>query len=274
MLVKRRDFIVGIAAAGAAPSAVAGARPAAQTLDLTSEAGRLIAIVKMRGTLSDQVSRGFVVGRYHGIVDDQAKPLFGVLAGTISQYRRVSDTEFGVRALEVAYFTDLETGELLDDWLNPYTGETVSVPQTRMGPSTSTLSADGLVIDVAAGEARQMQLNHRFRPPTIVGDDVWIAEEISAVAGGGSFAYNEMTHYQARRQDLEDPDQTSVRSHVQFTSAVTWRPWMKMQGHPGHLHGAAAGRHIKSADEWPDYYQELCRRHHPDYLDEPERLLA
>lgn len=274
MFVKRRDFIVGIAAASAAPVATAGARPTPQTLDLTTESGRLTAIVKMRGTLSDSVSRGFVVGRYHGIVDDQARPLFGVLAGTISRYQQVSDSEFRVRALEVAYFTDLETGELLDDWRNPYTGETVSVPQTRMGPSTSRLGANGLIIEQAAGEARQMELTHRFRPPTVVGDDVWIAEEISAVAGGGAFAYNEMTHYQARLQDLEDPDQMSVRSHVQFTSAVTWRPWMKMRGRPGHLHGAAAGRHIKSADEWPDYYQELCRQHHPDYLDEPERLLA
>lgn len=274
MLVKRRDFVIGIAAAGAAPTAVAGARPAPSALDLDTEAGRLMAIVKMRGTLSDQVTRGFVVGRYHGIVDDQAKPLFGVLAGTISRYQQISPTQFRVRALEVAYFTDLDSGELLGDWLNPYTGETVTVPQTRMGPSTTTLSADGLVIDEAAGEARQMQLNHRFRPPTVVGDDVWIAEEISAVAGGGSFAYNEMTHYQATIADLADPEQQSVRSHVQFTSAVTWRPWMKMKGHPGHLHGAAAGRHIKSPNEWPDYYQELCREHHPDYLEEPERLLA
>ncbi|MEE8308487.1 MAG: DUF1838 family protein, partial [Gammaproteobacteria bacterium] len=153
-----------------------------QTLDLKQSSDFLTAIIKMRGSTAPKLSMGFVIGSYYGIVDDQATPLFGVLAGTFSLYEQIDAATYRARALEVAYFTDIDTGELLETWDNPYTGETVSVPQTRMGPSTTLVRANGLEVKRASGEAVNMQLNHRFRPAVTVGDQVWVTEEIKAVA--------------------------------------------------------------------------------------------
>lgn len=245
-------------------------------LDLTQPSDFLTAIIKMRGSTAPKLSMGYVIGSYYGIVDDQATPLFGVLAGTFSLYEQIDAATYRARALEVAYFTDIDTGELLETWDNPYSGETVTVPQTRMGPSTTLVRAKGLEVKRASGEAVNMQLNHRFRPAVTVGDQVWVTEEIKAVAaipGRQPFVYNEMSTYHSNRGDLEDPNQASVRSNVEFHSIISWRPWMKMGGQPGHLTGRASGQHVKAYDELPTLYKTLNQQHHPDVVDDALGLL-
>ena len=258
----------------AAPAATA---PARQRLDLGKPADFLTAIIKMRGSTVPKLSMGFVIGSYYGIVDDQATPLFGVLAGTFSLYEQLDNATYRARALEVAYFTDIDTGQLLETWDNPYTGETVSVPQTRMGPSTTLVRAEGLEILRASGEAVGMELNHRFRPAVTVGDQVWVTEEIKAVAaipGRKPFVYNEMSTYHSNRDDLEDPNQASVRANVEFHSIISWRPWMQMGGRPGHLTGRGSGQHVKAYAELPPLYQTLNAEHHPDVAENALALLT
>lgn len=284
----RRSFVgasigVGVSLlAGCATSATRSAAPALasgkrrQRLDLTKPADLLTAIIKMRGSTAPKLSMGFVIGSYYGIVDDKAMPLFGVLAGTFSEYRQIDAETYKARALEVAYFTDIDTGQLMETWDNPYTGETVTVPQTRMGPSTTLVRATGLEVQRPAGEAIGMDLKHRFRPAVTVEDQVWVTEEIQAVAGipgRKPFVYNEMSTYHSNRGDLEDPNQASVRSNVEFHSIISWRPWMKMGDRPGHLTGRASGRHVKSYDELPALYQSLNQQHHPDVAENALALL-
>ena len=274
----RRLFLSSsIALLGSWPLAVpALARKGGGTLDLSNDRDFLQAITKMRGSTTDELVMGFVIGRYYGIVDDRATPLFGVLAGTFSQYRQIDEDAYRGRALEVAYFTDINSGELIETFEVPYTGETVEVPQTRMGPSTFKITARGLEVEQAAGEARGMELHHRFRPAVAVNDQVWITEEIQASVappGRKAFVYNEMSSYQANRRDLEDPDQSSVRCSVQFHSIISWRPWLKMGDHPGHLTGRGGGRHVKAFSELPVRYQQLTKIHHPDVAADPLALL-
>ena len=274
-----RRLVLGGALVGLSAVALPlGARLARnrQPLDLNNEIDFLTAIAKMRGSTSDELVMGFVIGRYYGIVDDRATPLFGVLAATFSQYRRIAPDAFRARSLEVAYFTDIDTGELIETFDNPYTGQTVDVPQTRMGPSTFLMRAEGLEIEQASGEAVGMELQHRFRPAVNVGDQVWITEEIQASVappGRRAFVYNEMSSYQGNRSDLEDPSQASIRCNVQFHSVISWRPWLKMGDHPGHLTGRGGGRHVKSFQELPERYQRLTRIHHPDVASDPLELL-
>ena len=129
--------------------------------------------------------------------------------------------------MEVAYFTDLESNQLLEIWKNPWTEKEINVPQTRMGPSTVVMRAEGLTIPNPVGEAAGMFINHRFRPAIVEGDDVWITEEIKidgpAMGPGPEFAYNEMSTYHASLSELSH-DNTHVSSAVSFNGAVSWRP--------------------------------------------------
>ena len=243
-------------------------------LDFESRPDFLTAITKMRGSTDERLVMGWVTGTRYAVIDHQAIPMMGLLAATFSQYRRIRDDAFELRALEIAYLTDLATGKLLESWRNPFSGAQVDVPKIRMGPTRIVMTADGLTVDRPSGEARGMELRHRFMPAVIHKDHVWITEEIGVKGsrpGGESkpFVYNEMTTYQARRSDLEDSSLATVPTNVQFHGLVTYRPWIGFGDLPGHTTARGAGTRVERVEDLPPYYLELTDRYHPGVLDDP-----
>ncbi len=244
--------------------------------DLGNQSDLLTALAKMRGATDERLCIGYVVGARYAVPEHRLIPMMGILAGTFSQYRRISADAFESRALEIAYFTDLETGKLLENWKNPVTGTTVDVPLTRMGPSRVILTAAGLTVPKLSGEAAGLKLNHIFQPPVVVSDDVWITEQIN-IDGPPSprpFVYNELSTYHARRSDVADPGRATVPTQVQYQSLITYRSWMGFGDTPGHTVARGAGMRAASVAELPPYYLELTRRLHPDVLKDPLAILA
>jgi hypothetical protein len=260
-------------------SAAGGPAFAGDGLDLSTSEDFLTAAVKLRGSADSRLCIGWVTGTRYAVIDHEAIPMMGFLAATFSRYRKSGRDAYEAKSIEVAYFTDLADGKLLETWENPVTGKTVDVPQVRMGPASFMITAEGLKIQQAAGEAVGMNLRHRFTPAVIQGNDVWISEEIHA---GGTppgqdakpFAYNEMTTYHGLKSDLDDPAQATVPTTVSFHGLVTWRPWMGFGDIPGHTTAHGAGARAEKIDDLPEYYLELTARHHPDVLDNPLGVLA
>jgi hypothetical protein len=215
---------------------------------------------------------GYVTGMRYAVVDGSATPMFGLLAATFSRHRKSSDTSYEARAFEIAYFTDLSTGKLLESWTNPYTNKTVKVPQTRslMGPVE--IEAEGLSpIDVARIAA--LDFGHRFRSPVRIGDDVSITEEIrirsKADAAGPRFRYNENTTYTAQLKHIADPALATVPTSIAYQSLVGFAPWMGFEGIDGMNMGRGLGRRIAETSEFPPYFLELTEKYHADVLHDP-----
>ena len=271
-MIHRRHLLQsfgGLALAAAAPISLAR-----DGLDFNNSRDRLTALAKMRGSTDGQLTIGWVIGERYAVVDARAIPMVGILAGTFSQYKRLDEDTFEAHALEVAYFTDLKTGKLLETWKNPVTGTVVDVPQTRMGPSRILVRAQGLEIPRPVGEATGMQINHVFEEPIINGGRVYVTEEIRVEAearqpGKQGFRYNEMTTYQSSLADLNNPAITAAPVDVQFHSVVTFRPWMGFGDTPGHTTARGFGGRVTRLDELPPYYVELTRQYHPDVIADP-----
>jgi hypothetical protein len=274
-LLNRRQALQGFGAL-ALGAATQPAWPAAP-LDLGNRQDLLTALAKMRGATDERLTIGYVVGMRYAVPEHVPIPMMGILAATFSQYRRLSAETFEARSIEVAFFTDVETGNLLERWKNPVTGQVVEVPQTRMGPSLITLTADGLRVPKPSGEAAGMELRHRFLPPVVVGDDVWITEDIRADHRPGAappFVYNELSTYHARKSALDDPALAAVPVTVDYQSLITYRPWMGFGTTPGHTIARGAGARVARIEELPAVYLELARRHHPDVIRDARGVLA
>ncbi|MCC5795231.1 MAG: DUF1838 family protein [Chromatiales bacterium] len=278
--MNRRHLLQGVgslAVAGAMPLRAGAGTPRRQ-LDLAQRSDLLQALVKMRGATDDRLVISFVIGTRYAVPEHNAIPMLGILAATFSQYRRVDDDTWAARALEVAYFTDLQTGQLLETWENPVTGRVVEVPQVRMGPSDIIVTADGLRVPTPSGEAAGLELRHSFNPAVVVGDHVWVTEDIrvdsgTAGPGGRPFVYNEMSTYQASLDALSDPALATVPTQVQYHSLITYRPWMGFGDSPGHTIAHGAGARVERFEQLPKYYIELTRRHHPDVYRDPLSVL-
>jgi hypothetical protein len=273
-MINRRNTLIALG--GIAVGAAAGPAWPGAGLDPGNRRDLLTAIARMRGSTDGRLTIGYVIGTRYAVPEHRAIPMMGFLAATFSQYRRVSDDAFEARAIEIGYFTDVESGKLLESWKNPVTGTVVEVPQTRMGPSLINVTADGLTVPRLAGEAAGLELRHRFLPPVVVGDDFWLTEDIrvEGATGGRPFVYNELSTYHARKSELDDPARATVPTHVDYQSLITYRPWMGFGDTPGHTIARGAGARVTRAEELPAYYLELTRRHHPDVLADPLGVLA
>lgn len=274
-MTDRRAFLTG-AVALAASGAIHPAFARGSGLDLTNRRDLLTALAKMRGATDGRLVISFVIGDRYAVPAHRIVPMMGILAATFSRWRRLDADTFEARSLEVAFFTDIATGKLLEKWTNPVTGTVVEVPVTRMGPSRVVITADGLTVDSPAGEAAGLVLKHVFQPPVTVGDQVWITEQINVdgPTGPRPFVYNELSTFTARKSDLDDAGQAAVATDVQYQSLITYRPWMGFGDTPGHTLARGAGKRVTRIDELPPYYIELARRFHPDVIADPLAALA
>lgn len=264
----------GLLAAGAPALAATGHR----TLDFTNRKDQLTALIKMRASMDNRIVMGGVKGLYYGVVNNKVTPLYGVMGGTLARYEQLDEWTWAGVSFEVAYFTDWETGELLDTFDNPYTGETVEVPQTRMGPSKLLLSLEGRRSPSESPRLAGLDISHRFITPRNERGTVVLVEEIRVGPPEGfkgpAFNYNEVTTYRAQMSELADPEVMIANDSTHFNGIVSWRPWLKMGDHPGHLFGTATGGRFKSVDDYPEYYIELTNKHHPDVFADPAAILA
>ncbi len=275
----RRTALASLAAAGipAARSAPAASGAGAPTaLDWADAGQQLNALIRMRGALDDRLVISFLEGVYYGVMQSRILPLYGLSAGLFRQYRRRADGGYDFANFELVYVTDLDTGELLTEFRNPYSGRTGKPPQTRLGPSLLTISPAREVLRPSAPPGAAGF--HRFRPARVVGDDVWIIEESAVQAPPPmNFSFNEVLTYRASARDLADPSRLHVPTEVHFNPVIGWRPWQGMEGFegpPSHVTGSCSGRVVTALADLPVRYQEWTARLHPDVFSDPLKLLA
>ena len=256
---------------------------------------RLATVVRMRGALDPGLVITFLEGVYYGVMAAQIRPLYGISAALFRQYRPRSDGGFDCANYELVFITDLDTGGLLPEFRNPYSGRVVKPPQARFGPSRlailPSLEVQRVARPVAAPTPTPQEVSaarsggtqgaahfHRFRPPRVVGDDVWIVEESSIqLPPPVNIPLNELLTYHARLSDLADPSLTHVPTEVQFSPVIGWRPWQGMEGFDGpasHVMGVCAGRVVRSFEELPAAYRRWTAEYHPDVQADVLGLLA
>ncbi|MGH2812724.1 MAG: DUF1838 family protein, partial [Actinomycetota bacterium] len=98
-----------------------------RTLDLESPEGNLRAFVKARASLEPEDAVTWFAGNVHSwMPGGQFRHLFGFEGYNVA---RAVEAEGGFDLLtrEAVFYLDPETGEVLDEWKNPFTDDTVRV---------------------------------------------------------------------------------------------------------------------------------------------------
>ncbi|MGI9291652.1 MAG: DUF1838 family protein [Gammaproteobacteria bacterium] len=273
MKISRRQFIqVGASALGAT---VAGCQPVPSTslnLDLDNPEDRLTALAKLRGSIDGAPVMWWMKGTRFGVVDEVVEPLFNMLIGSFLTMKPVEDG-FMLNMLEMSYFTNLETGEVMDEFLNPYTGKTVQIPEQRLGPYPVKMTTTGVILpDVPA--FGDIDLTTRVGPAIVHMDDVWIRDDSSVKVDSdhpmmGKHTYNELVTYRGKLSDINNPELASAPAEIMFQSVTSWREWFEADDVGGHTTARATGTKIKSIDEFPPEYLEAARKRHPEIIADP-----
>lgn len=262
---------------GLAALALGGCAPASANLDLNDPWDRLTALAKLRGNTDGSTVMWWMKGVRYGVVNDTLRPLFNMLIGSFQRMRPLPGKGFEVNMLEMSYFTDLETGEVLDTFTNPYNGKVVEVPEQRLGPFPVLMRPTGVVLpDIPM--FGDVDLTTKVGPAIINGDDVWIRDDASVHVDSdhpmmGKHTYNELVTYQGKLSEINDPRVTSAAASISFASVTSWREWFDAKDVGGNTTARANGRKISRMEDFPPEYLAAARERHAEIIADPDAVL-
>lgn len=250
----------------------------------------LDAFMKMLARTDGRIAVGWMDGTTHAFIDGATFPLYRLFAATWYQYRRVSPDRFDGATIEVAFYHDIETGAPLESLRMPVTGTVVEVPRYRTGP-TATKAVLHLDEERPFGMAPRGRAGGNFFRSGIARSraDITRPERDGAMflvheshdtrvipddPGAPGFFYREWTIRKAPWDVVMDPQTTGATTEVIYASLAAYRPWMKMEGVPGHTIQSGLGAKIQRVQDLPGRILDLCRKYHPDLVDEPEKAFT
>jgi len=270
-------------AANLLPGLLAGALLAsgahAQMLDPQDPADALAISKRLQcGVSADEPAvfhwSGNIYGRSPGVRD---KLLFKGEGMNIRRCVEVEDPERGTGwrliSREVMLMLDPETGEVLDRWENPYTGETVEVMHIHNDP------VNGGANFARSADGKPFQLSTLRE----AGEFVFIPYEVplfypNPLAGGYQNAVGNMYHameifdFSALKSDLYDASKPTAYPMISWVRVSPWAPWMNMGGRPGQMVFNAMGRKLPGGfEELPAVLKDEIRENYPIYETAPPK---
>ncbi len=188
---------------------------------------------------------------------------------------------------EVIFYTNTRTNEIIDTWTNPWTGEVVDVVQVMNDPFNYTIS-DSLILapedfksaDPEKSKPRKLPLIfpwHEFGNNMIsLSTDMHLLypnsldpKKFVRESSGSMVQVTEMMRYNVKREDLENPELTSIDYSGTWARITPWLPWMLMGQDAGHIvyNGAMTGG--PSTDIISPQALAYAKEHCPDFLEAP-----
>ncbi len=307
LVQNRRSAMTSLVGAGAAFTGMAGSSAQAMErmqngkggLDLNDPYDNLYAFGKIWSGYGEPV-----IGAFHGLMYGRVgtarmTPLFGYTGTGVLLCDIAENGDLLIKSRETGYFTDLETGDILETWYNPYTEETVEVYHFyndvlvgRIGPEipiffmgansdSPTLMNEGTVFPDENGKypfllpfeqyGDELMLSwdytHEYTNP--VSPEGWPKSST-----GARISPSEHFTMQVKRAELEDRDLPTCRMTAGFSRVSQWWPFMKM-GETKFAEGVMFGRMfshkgLKDYGEIPPKVLAYIEKHAPEYLDMPD----
>jgi len=264
----------GLALATALSAAVPAI--AANKLDLATPEGALMAFRKVQCSSKDSTPTVYhwVGETFSRVPGEPDKLLFTFEGMNVRQCVTVTDpvrgTGFRQVSREILFYKDPATGQIVDEWRNPWTGETVKVLHIANDPVNfrAPIFPKG-----ADGKPYQGQ----FRS---AGDQWWATTTVplfytNPLAGdyqdyvGGTYHATEMFNFFGSVSDLTDTSRDSAEVAVAWARVSDWLPWMKMRGRAGMLYFNGAGTKLRSYADLPAEFRAAIEARHPIYREPP-----
>jgi hypothetical protein len=291
----------GGAAAGGAAAAPRTTGFDAATLESVSLRHRIYRAIRF-GSEGETVF-WWMRGRRYALVGNQMTPLFGMEVGSAHRARDIGNGEYEVTATSAIFYTDLSSGALLTDWLNPVSKQAVRFEYAAPRASRSRYRyATGPVLD-GPGAEPGMQRRVDIGPIERIGEQVVVREETYLVmppampaagaAAAGAAAASTATAA-ASASAPPSPAQryvqdmytyhcpvallTSGRSDTQptihFNDYNDFSPRLKMGAVVGSSVAGCSGQRVSSLDGMPRRWLQLARSTHAESWANLDRVFA
>lgn len=248
------------------PSASSQAAPAG--FDPQDPVDNLNGFVKLMGDTSGQPQWMIAQGRIYALEDGEMPiPLVGVHGLRYLKFDRDGD-EFVMSMRDWGYYTDYTTGEVLESYKNPYTGETNSPAPLLTRYTSWRMGPDGQTMDGYTGEAWLIGRPLRM-PWAFQGGMTTVTLELLVKYGNGGFGA-EWINMSTNTADFIDPNLTSAPMQYSWTGYSPWMRWLNMGDRPGRTLWNSNGFNATSLAQLDPQIRDAHDRHYPGSLQAPE----
>ena len=269
MKLLRREFLMGLGlatvlASDKTESMVSGTVPSSAP-DLSLPVMKLLNLMRMQSTLGNEDQ---VPWHYNGTLYFQKgseQPIPMVKIEGMESYKVIpqDDGSYEILGNMLTFFRDVDSGEMIRDYRNPYTGKVNKVsPNIRRaslgrGLNISTMgSRPTSFIDQMPD--KPLILDWTFGPKT-----VWLHNQTSYPPGLSPPRVQRMTMF-APLDEFLDPNNLSLSTMFTATVLMPWLPWMDMDDVEGHTLWHASGVKLDSIDQLPEEYSKRMMAEHPE----------
>ena len=249
------------------------------SIDFSNPAENLRAFVKLTGDLDpSKETFGWFGGTIFAVLKDQPlMPLVGVEGFGVL---RVAPQDGGTYRLfnrELAFYKDPRSGEFLDQWTNPITGEDCEVSPIHNAVVNAEVAPvlkqdfDGTIVEVP------------FNPPwTFQGDKAFSTFELHAAfpnpmrpeewpreSAGPITRISEIFQRITTVSQLSDPNSTTADYSGTWTRVGPWLPWMLMGQAEGHILYRTFMNKTGPAEALPAPLLARTEARYPEFLKAP-----
>ncbi len=234
------------------------------------------AFMRTRGDLSGEEVVFYWTGDIYSFVPGQRSVhLFAADGYNIG---RLEEHGNGYRLLtrEVFVYRDPDTGEIMEEWANPFTGDTVGVMQVWNDPVNSYLPRRqgdwefSMPYTELPGGEISWNLDILLAYPSPLP-----ADSFPEYSGSNLYQAAELFHFFVSREDLADTALTTVPCRISWTRFGQWLPWMRMADRPGHLIYHCSGAKLPGGFEaLPEDIRRLVADHDMDFSRAPEEYTS
>ena len=266
-------FAAVLAAAGTGATAAA---KAGQGLDIHTPEGAIAAFRKVQCSSEDRRPTVYywTGDTYSRVPGEPDRLLFRFEGMNVRQCVAVTDpvrgTGFRQVSREIMFYLDPATGQILDEWKNPWTGETVKVLHIANDPVNFRAPIFPVTAD---GKPYRSDIK-------VMGDHWWGTTTVplfyrNPLAGdyqdyvGGTYHATEMFNFFGRMSDLADPKKHSAEVNVAWARISDWLPWTKMRGRAGTMYFNGAGRKLDGYADLPASMRAAIEARAPIYREPP-----
>ncbi len=225
------------------------------------------------GTTEAGVTRyGYWEGKlYSRVPGERDRHLFDVIGLNVRQCSRLLDPVRGAGyrsvSREVMVYLDPRTGEVLDQWMNPWTGKTVAVmhvtndPVNAREPSFS-LGRDGTPYRTALRQYEDMVVQSIEVPLFYTNP---LAGDYQDYVGGQYHAMEIFNTFYKTKEMLDPKSKRIADSRISWQRISKWLPWMQMGERDGLMVFNATGFSTFAANKIPAKLWALVDARWPVY---------
>jgi hypothetical protein len=257
-------------------------------LDLGTGPGNKLALARIAGNLDERFPKySGAMGVVAGVRDGEPlRDLFGFEVISVGRLWKQADGSYRVLHRETVLYTDLKSGDVLTEFANPYTQETVRVVDIKNDPWNEYIEdfkprppsygglnkvdpnapRDPLILpwrEVGGGLVSMQRHIHLYYPAALQ-PEKWPRE-----SAGRMNRVSEFFTYCLSLADLQNPRLKTLHHSGTWVRVTPWLPWMLMGQAAGHIVYHSTMHSYDDIDGFKPKILAHMQKHHPEMLEPP-----